>query len=131
MKTNKHLLTEIMSKIPTSNNGQNIDKQLLRIGLLAELDAINLYEQLAELATDETVKNIFLDISKEEKVHVGEFQSKLEEDDSLTKKGLEDGEEEEEQIENEDMNEAKSRLYGTTATQQLAEMQMTLKKLIK
>jgi rubrerythrin len=106
MKTNKHLLTEIMSKIPTSNNGQNIDKQLLRIGLLAELDTINLYEQLAELATDETVKNIFLDISKEEKVHVGEFQSKLEEDDSLTKKGLEDGEEEEEQIENEDMNEA-------------------------
>jgi rubrerythrin len=131
MKTNKQLLTEIMSKIPTSNNGQNIDKQLLRIGLLAELDAINLYEQLAELATDETVKNIFLDISKEEKVHVGEFQSKLEEDDSLTKKGLEDGEEEEEQIEDEDMNEARSRLYGTTATQQLAEMQLTLKKLIK
>lgn len=131
MKANKQLLTEMMSKIPTSNNGQNIDKQLLRIGLLSELDAINLYEQLAELATDETVKNIFLDIAVEEKIHVGEFESQLKESDKETEDGLEDGQEEEEQIEDEGMNEARNRLYGITATQQLAEMQKTWKKLIK
>lgn len=104
MKTNKHkkLLNEMMSNIPTTNNGQNIDNQLLRIGILSELDAINLYEQLADLATDETIKILFLDIAKEEKTHVGEFEGRLKDLDKETEEELKDGDKEQE-----DMNEIK------------------------
>lgn len=53
------------------------DKELLRIGLIAELDAVNLYEQLAKKAKSKDIKKILLDIAKEEKTHVGEFQTLL------------------------------------------------------
>jgi len=49
------------------------DLELVRIGLIAELDAINLYEQLASLAKDELVRKVFQEIAREEKTHVGEF----------------------------------------------------------
>jgi|ERR1035441_4243170 rubrerythrin len=130
-KTNKELLTEMMSKIPSTNNGENIDNQLLRIGVMSELDAINLYEQLAELATDDTVKAMFKDIAKEEKVHLAEFNTQLKESDDEVESTTKDGEDEEEQIEDEGMNEAKKRLYGKTATQQLNEMKSAFKRLIK
>lgn len=129
----KQRLDEMMSKIPSSNNGQDIDTQLLRIAIVSELDAINLYEQLAELATDEETKKMLKDVAKEEKVHVGEFQAQLKELDKETGEGLEDGAEEEEQQEdeNEDMNEARKRLYGKTSVEGLNEMREAFKKLIK
>jgi len=130
-KTNKELLTEMMSKIPSTNGGENIDNQLLRIGLLSEYDAINLYEQLAELATDDTVKAMFKDIAKEEKTHVGEFLAALKESDKETEEELKAGEDEEENIEDEGMKEARSRLYGKTQLERLNEMQLRFKKLIK
>jgi rubrerythrin len=54
-----------------------LDNQLLRIGLIAELDAINLYEQLAAITENQEIKNVFLEIAREEKTHVGEFQALL------------------------------------------------------
>ena len=131
MKNNKQLLNEMMSKIPSSNNGQDIDTQLLRIGILSELDAVNLYEQLAELATNEDVKKMFLDIAKEEKVHVSEFNTLLNESDDETEETNKQGEEEEENVEDEGLNEARTRLYGKTATQQLNEMKNLFNKMIK
>ena len=56
---------------------KDIDKEILRLGVIAELDAINLYEQLAAKAKSENIKKVLLDIAKEEKTHVGEFQSML------------------------------------------------------
>ena len=56
---------------------ENIDKEILRIGILAELDAINLYEQMASLTDNEDIQRILIDIAKEEKTHVGEFQTLL------------------------------------------------------
>jgi rubrerythrin len=56
---------------------ENLNQELLRIGIIAELDAINLYEQLAALSDDADIKKVFLDIAKEEKTHVGEFQTML------------------------------------------------------
>lgn len=53
------------------------DKQILRAGLIAEYDAINLYEQMASLAESEDIKKVMLDVAKEEKEHVGEFQTLL------------------------------------------------------
>ncbi len=55
----------------------DLDKEILRVAIIAELDAINLYEQLAALATNKDIRNVFLDIAKEEKTHVGEFQTML------------------------------------------------------
>jgi len=43
------------------------DREILRVGIIAELDAINLYEQLAAMAEREEVKKVLLDIAKEEK----------------------------------------------------------------
>ena len=55
----------------------DIDKEILRLGIIAELDAVSLYEQLAAKATDERIKKIMLHTAKEEKTHVGEFQALL------------------------------------------------------
>jgi rubrerythrin len=55
----------------------DLDKQILRAGIIAELDAINLYEQMAALTADETIRTTLLDVVKEEKTHVGEFQALL------------------------------------------------------
>ncbi|MBI4644139.1 MAG: rubrerythrin [Deltaproteobacteria bacterium] len=56
---------------------ENLNQELLRIGIIAELDAINLYEQLAAMSDAPDIKKVFLDIAKEEKTHVGEFQTML------------------------------------------------------
>jgi len=55
----------------------NLDAEILRVGVIAELDAINLYEQMAAMAQDKNIKAMLLDIAKEEKTHVGEFQALL------------------------------------------------------
>ena len=56
---------------------KNIDKEILRAGIIAELDAVNLYEQMASLTKNEAIQASLLDIGKEEKTHVGEFQALL------------------------------------------------------
>ena len=65
--------------------------QALRIAIIAELDAINLYIQLAESIEDEKIKKIFLDIAREEKTHVGEFLALLKILDEEQVKELEKG----------------------------------------
>jgi rubrerythrin len=56
---------------------KDLDKEILRVGIMAELDAISLYEQLAAMADDKGIRKILLDIAREEKTHVGEFQTLL------------------------------------------------------
>lgn len=51
--------------------------EALRLAISAELDAINLYEQMAKFTQDEKCKKMFLDVAKEEKTHVGEFMALL------------------------------------------------------
>ncbi len=51
--------------------------EALRLSIIAELDAINLYLQLARYSEDENIKKVFEDIAKEEKTHVGEFLALL------------------------------------------------------
>lgn len=53
------------------------DREILRAAIIGELDAINLYEQMAALSENPHVKAVLLDIAKEEKAHVGEFQTLL------------------------------------------------------
>ncbi|MFW5945914.1 MAG: ferritin family protein [Candidatus Natronoplasma sp.] len=70
------------------------DKEILRFGLAAELDAINFYEQMAEYTDDEHIKEVLLDVAKEEKEHVGEFQTLLLEKDPQQVEEMEEGKEE-------------------------------------
>jgi rubrerythrin len=70
---------------------KNLDKEILRAGILAELDAINLYEQMASITDNNDLKKVLLDIAKEEKEHVGEFQYLLLKYDEEQAKELEDG----------------------------------------
>jgi rubrerythrin len=86
-----------MSQIPANLSKmrkEEIDKEIARVGMIAELDAINLYEQMASLAENQGLKKILLDIAKEEKTHMGEFQALLLRDDAEQKKELEAGKKE-------------------------------------
>lgn len=58
------------------------DAQILRKGIEEELKAVSLYENLAEKAKSPKVKKLMLDVAKEEKVHIGEFETLL---DSIDK----------------------------------------------
>jgi len=72
----------MLSKIPIKEdlskmNKEQINNEILRAAMIAELDAVNLYEQLAAMTPDKNIKAILLDVAKEEKTHVGEFQRLL------------------------------------------------------
>jgi len=70
----------MLSTIPISLKSvkkEDLDKEILRAGIIAELDAINLYEQMAAVAKNNNIKKTLLDIAKEEKTHVGEFLTLL------------------------------------------------------
>jgi len=56
---------------------EEIEKEILRLGISAELDAVSLYEQLAAMTKRKDIKIMLLDIAKEEKTHIGEFQALL------------------------------------------------------
>ncbi len=74
------------------------DKEILRLGMIAELDAVNLYEQLAASTKNGQIKKVLLDIAKEEKTHVGEFQALLLKLDKEQKAELEKGKAEVEEL---------------------------------
>ncbi len=70
----------MLSKIPVSLDKlakTDVDKAVLRAAIIAELDAINLYEQMAYMTSSKDIRKILLDVAKEEKTHVGEFQTLL------------------------------------------------------
>jgi rubrerythrin len=77
---------------------EDLDEEILRAGIIAELDAINLYEQMAAMTETESIKKILLDIAKEEKTHVGEFQTLLLKMDQEQVKELEEGKKEVEEL---------------------------------
>ncbi len=83
------------SPIDLKNVPQNeIEKEILRLGMIAELDAVSLYEQLAAKSKNRKIKATLLEIAKEEKTHVGEFQALLLELDKEQVKELEKGKKE-------------------------------------
>ena len=91
----------MLSQLPidlTKVSQDNLDKEILRAAIIAELDAVSLYEQLASMTKNDKLKTILLDIAKEEKTHVGEFQTMLLRLDSQQKEELAHGEEEVEEL---------------------------------
>lgn len=84
----------MLSRIPIDLqkvSNEDIDKEILRAAIIAELDAVNLYEQMATLTSNNDIKVVLLDVAKEEKAHVGEFQALLLKFDPQQKKELEEG----------------------------------------
>lgn len=70
----------MMSQIPydlKKLRKEETDTEILRLGMIAELDAVNLYEQMAALAENPDIRKVLLDIAREEKTHVAEFQTLL------------------------------------------------------
>jgi len=70
----------LLSKIPIQIENvefKNIDKEIMRAAMIAELDAINLYEQMADMTDDENIKEILHDIAREEMIHVAMFETVL------------------------------------------------------
>jgi rubrerythrin len=91
----------MLSKIPIDIEKikpEDIDKEILRAAIIAELDAINLYEEMAPLAKNKDIKTVLLDVAKEEKEHVGEFQTLLLMFDNEQTEALEEGKKEVEEL---------------------------------
>ena len=91
------MLSKIPIRLEKVEKG-DLDKEILRSGIIAELDAINLYEQMAAIAESENIRKVLLDIAKEEKAHVGEFQALLLKEDKEQEEELEEGRKEVEEM---------------------------------
>ncbi len=91
----------MLSQIPvdfTKVKKGELNNVILRAAIIAELDAINLYEQMAALTDNEHIRSVMLDIAREEKTHVGEFQAMLLRLDKEQVQELEHGKEEVEEL---------------------------------
>lgn len=91
----------MLSRIPIALDEvkkEALDLEILRAAMIAELDAINLYEQMAALADDADLRKNLLDVAREEKTHLGEFQALLLRLDKEQKEELEEGEREVEEL---------------------------------
>jgi len=90
-----------MSKIPIelkNMDSKDIEKEVLRAAIIAELDAINLYEQMAAMVNDKGIKAVLKDVADEEKTHVGEFLTLLLKLDEKQVEEMEKGRKEVEEI---------------------------------
>jgi rubrerythrin len=81
-------------ELQNMSKGKQLDIKMLRLAIIAELDAVNFYDQLSEMASNSQVSKLFLDISREEKVHAGEFETLMERIDPDYEKAEKEGEKE-------------------------------------
>ncbi|MFQ6084256.1 MAG: ferritin family protein [Candidatus Aminicenantia bacterium] len=91
----------MLSKLPINLEKikkEDLDKEILRVGIIAELDAVSLCEQLAAMTENEDIRKVLLDVAREEKTHVGEFQTLLLKEDKEQVKELEEGKKEVEEL---------------------------------
>jgi len=98
---NMENLNELFIKAAELNNmkeGRVRDMQMLRLAAIAEFDAANLYEMMADLASLPKLRELFLEIANEEKVHIGEFEFALEHVDPEHEHFQEKGEDEAEEL---------------------------------
>ena len=76
MKFKDFMLNEMLSNEMQLDN--KTDDELLRMAIVAEQDAIILYQLMARRVKNKKVKEVLLDVAREEKVHIGEFKGLLE-----------------------------------------------------
>lgn len=89
----QHGLASMGVKIKTDEMNAK-DKNRLRRAINAELEAINMYEEIADNTEDPRIEKVFRHIAEEEKHHIAEFGITLrgEDDEQLDadEKGLEE-----------------------------------------
>jgi len=98
---NMESLNEVFIKAVEINSmpsGRVRDMQMLRLAAIAEFDAANLYEMMAELASVPKLRELFMEIANEEKVHIGEFEFALEYVDPEHEHFQDEGEDEAEEL---------------------------------
>ena len=76
MKFKDFIMNEMLSNEMQLDN--KTDDELLRMAIVAEQDAIVLYQLMARRVKNKKVKEVLLDVAREEKVHIGEFKGLLE-----------------------------------------------------
>ncbi|MEM2816618.1 MAG: ferritin family protein [Candidatus Bathyarchaeia archaeon] len=91
------MLSQIPIKLDKVSE-KELNMEILRAAIIAELDAVNLYEQLAASTGNKQLKKVLLEVAREEKTHVGEFQALLLKMDEEQGKELEKGREEVEEL---------------------------------
>lgn len=75
-KGGENLLSEVLADLEKTRP-EDLNKEILRAAMIAELDAINIYEQMANLAKSEEIRKVLLDIARKEKIHVAMFETVL------------------------------------------------------
>jgi len=73
-------------------------KELIRTAIIAELDAINLYEAIVENFDDKEISDIINHVIVDEKHHIGEFKEILDKLDPEQEKAIERGQEEAKEV---------------------------------
>lgn len=85
---------ETMATIGIKDTAKSSDEIMLRQAIIAEYDAVNLYEQMAKSTSNPKLKKLFLDVAEEEKVHIGEFEAMLDKTDKSHEASVKDGKKE-------------------------------------
>ena len=75
-------------------NKKYLDREILRLAIVAELDAISLYEQLSQATENKAVAEVLLEVANEEKTHMGEFHALLLREDEAQREELQKGKQE-------------------------------------
>ena len=97
------MINEDTAALGIKDDAKSSDAIILRQAIIAELDAASLYEQMAASTTNKKLQKVLLDIAKEEKVHVGEFEKLLGEVDKEHNPAVEDGQAEVADLTSEDI----------------------------
>lgn len=74
------------------------DIEMIRLAIIAELDAANLYERMAAESSMPEIARVFQSIANEEKAHVGELEFLMEKLDKSWDKHEDKGEDEAEEL---------------------------------
>lgn len=88
----REYLNEMISK--STIDFYTNDKEVLREAIMYELDASNVYYQMAQKVRSQEVKRVLEEVAKEEKEHFGKFEALLEKLDPEHEEMEEEGEEE-------------------------------------
>mgnify|MGYP000965355885 CR=1 FL=1 len=76
LKRGENLLSEVLADLEKTRP-EDLNKEILRAAMIAELDAINIYEQMANLAKSDEIRKVLLDVARKEKIHVAMFETVL------------------------------------------------------
>jgi hypothetical protein len=56
---------------------EDLDKEILKAAVLAELETINMYEQLAEMTRSRELRTTILDVIRNKRMQTGELQAQM------------------------------------------------------